>query len=183
MMALCRAGQAPPILPHIQSLHPRAQLQCPKNTAAIPPGHEHGRVALQAGHGGVGVQTPYITSNRGTRFRIRRFWRYFRINIFCYSKNSCPQKCKMKSTSKDSNRGPLRYRSCIIQINQIVVVVYIGPSYGNPLGLPLHFDSSRDAWDRDVVNDGTVSCGTSPPPLPHPTEAVCTIHCTHSARL
>ena len=52
-------GTSPP-LPHMQSLQPPAQLQSPKILAAIPPGHEHGRVAVQAGHGGVGVQTPYI---------------------------------------------------------------------------------------------------------------------------
>ena len=89
------------------------------------------------------------------------------MNIFRYSKNTCPPKCKSKGTSKDSNRGPLRYRSCIIRINQ-TVVVHIGPFYGNGPGLPLHFDSCWDVWDRDVVNDGTVSCGTSAPlPLPH----------------
>ena len=89
------------------------------------------------------------------------------MNIFRYSKNTCPPKCKSKGTSKDSNRGPLRYRSCIIRINQ-TVVVHIGPFYGNGPGLPLHFDSCWDVWDRDVVNDGIVSCGTSAPlPLPH----------------
>ena len=70
------------------------------------------------------------------------------MNIFCQSKNSCPPKCKMKGTSKDSNRGPLRYRSCIIRINQTVVAVYIGLFYGNRPGLPLHFDSCWDVWGQ-----------------------------------
>ena len=77
----------------------------------------------------------------GYPVRIRRFLTCFRIEIFCYSKNPCPQKCKMKGTSKDSNRGPPWYRSCIIRMNQIVVVVHIGPLHGNGPGLLLHFDS------------------------------------------
>ena len=89
------------------------------------------------------------------------------MNIFCYSKNSCPSKCKMKGTSKDSNRGPLRSRSCITRINQVVVVVPIGPSCGDRPGLPLHFDPCWEGvWDRDVINDGTVSCETSAPSPP-----------------
>ena len=49
-------------------------------------------------------------------------------------KITCTRKCKMKATSNDSNRGPLGYRSCLIRINQMVVVVYIGPFYGNRSG-------------------------------------------------
>ena len=97
----------------------------------VPPG----RVAAQAGHGGAGTGAracrPRTLCKTGVPgFEFRRFGRCFRINIFRFSKKSCPQKCKMKGTSKDSNRGPLRYRSCIIRINQIVVVVHVGPFHG-----------------------------------------------------
>ena len=130
-------------LSHIQSFHPPAQLQCPKITETIPPSYEHGRVAAQAGHGGVGGADPVHYVKQGYPVSNSTGLKVFSHEYLLLLKKFLPPKRRYFQRFE-----PLRYRSCIVRINQTVVVVQSGLFYGNGPGRPLHFDSCWDVWGQ-----------------------------------